>query len=68
VRIKTGRKWIGKAIEKPGSLRATVRDRFGNMGFTQRGTINVDILNELAKASGVTGQRARLAKKLRGFK
>lgn len=58
-------KWIAGAIEKPGTLRATVQRRFGKKGFTQRGTIKVSILNKLSKEKGVTGKRARLAKTLR---
>jgi len=57
--------WIQRAIEKPGTLRATVRRRYGSRGFTQRGTIKVKILRRLAKAKGVTGRRARLALTLR---
>lgn len=58
-------KWIAPAIKKKGALRSTVLRRFGNKGFTQRGTIKVSVLNKLSKEKGVTGQRARLAKTLR---
>jgi len=59
--------WIQEAIEKPGALRETVKRRFGGRGFTERGTIKVEVLHKLAKEKGVTGQRARLALKLREF-
>jgi len=64
-RRRRRKRWIQQAIEKPGSLRATVRRRYGNRGFTQRGTIKVKVLHELAKKKGVTGRRARLALTLR---
>ena len=60
--------WIQEAIKKPGALRETVRRRFGDKGFTKKGTIKVEVLRFLSKEKGVTGQRARLALKLRGFK
>ena len=60
--------WIQEAIKKPGALRETVKRRFGKEGFTSRGTIKVKILRVLAQEKGVTGQRARLALKLRSFK
>jgi len=59
--------WIQEAIEKPGALIATVKRRFGRKGFTERGTIKVELLHKLAKKKGVTGFRARLALKLREF-
>ena len=54
------KKWINKAISKPGALRKTT-------GTPEGKTIPVSKLRELAKQSGKTGQRARLALTLRGF-
>jgi len=62
------RRWIKGAIKHPGALRATVRRRYGDAGFTARGTIKAGVLSELAKTPGVTGKRARLARTLRGFR
>jgi len=62
------RKWIGKAIRKPGALRSYVKRKYGAKGFTKRGTIKVSILRDLANEPGKTGQRARLALRLRGYK
>jgi hypothetical protein len=58
-------KWIQGAVEKPGALRETVRRRYGERGFTERGTIKVETLDKLAREPGVTGRRARLARTLR---
>jgi len=53
--------WIAGAIKKPGALRRTA-------GVKKGEKIPVATLNRLAKKKGVTGKRARLAKKLRTFK
>tara|TARA_R110000744_G_scaffold210877_1_gene329975 strand:+ start:88 stop:651 length:564 start_codon:yes stop_codon:yes gene_type:complete len=53
--------WIESAIKKPGSLRKT-------LGVKKGETIPKAKLNAAAKEKGVTGQRARLAKTLKGFK
>ena len=59
------RKWIHKAIEKPGSLRKQMRQKYGSKAFTARGTIKVEYLEKAAKEKGKMGQRARLAMTLR---
>jgi hypothetical protein len=64
VRPRTER-WIQGAIEKPGSLRETVQRKYGKGGFTGRGTIKTEVLEDLAKEKNVTGRRARLALTLR---
>lgn len=53
-------KWISKAIKKPGALHR-------ELGVPQGKKIPAKTLNKAAKASGKLGQRARLAKTLRGF-
>ena len=57
------KKWIQQAIKKPGSLRATAK-RAGKL----KDGIDASWLESASKKKGVTGQRARLAKTLRGFK
>ena len=53
-------KWIQKAIKKPGALHR-------ELGVPEGKKIPAKKLNEAAKKSGKIGQRARLAKTLRGF-
>lgn len=53
-------KWIQKAIKKPGALKK-------QLGVPEGKSIPVKKLAKAAKASGKLGQRARLAKTLRGF-
>lgn len=53
-------KWIQKAISKPGSLRKS-------LGIKEGKTIPIKTLEKAAKKPGKMGQRARLAKTLRGF-
>lgn len=53
-------KWIQKAIKKPGALRR-------ELGVPADKKIPAKKLNAAAKKPGVEGQRARLAKTLRGF-
>jgi len=53
--------WIQKAIKKPGSLRAS-------LGVKKGEKIPAKKLNKAAKAGGKLGQKARLAKTLKGFK
>ena len=60
IKAKTGG-WIQKAIKKPGALRAS-------LGVKKGKDIPVKKLNKAAKKKGKLGQRARLAKTLRGFK
>lgn len=52
--------WIKGAIKKPGSLRKSLRIKAGQK-------IPAKKLNAAAKKGGKLGQRARLAKTLRGF-
>ena len=53
--------WIAGAIKKPGSLRRKLGVKAGK-------TIPAKKLNAAAKKPGKLGQRARLAKTLKGFK
>ena len=53
--------WIQKAIKKPGSLRKS-------LGVKKGQKIPASKLNKAAKKGGKLGQRARLAKTLKGFK
>ena len=53
--------WIQKAIKKPGSLRKSLGVKKGHKIPAQK-------LNAAAKKPGKLGQRARLAKTLKGLK
>jgi len=53
-------KWIQGAIKHKGALRET-------LGVPEGKKIPAKRLNAAAKKPGITGQRARLAKTLRGF-
>lgn len=53
-------KWIQKAIKKPGALREA-------LGVKEGKKIPAKKLEAAAKKPGKLGQRARLAKTLRGF-
>ena len=53
-------KWIQKAIKKPGALRSA-------LGVKEGKAIPKKKLEAAAKKPGKMGQRARLAKTLRGF-
>jgi len=53
-------KWIQKAISKPGALHK-------QLGVPEGKKIPAKTLAKAAKAPGKLGQRARLAKTLRGF-
>jgi len=55
------KKWIKKAIKKPGALRKS-------LGIKKGEKIPAKKLNEAAKKPGKLGQRARLAKTLRKMK
>ena len=59
--MKSDKNWIQKAIKKPGSLR-----RY--LGVKKGQKIPAKKLNAAAKKGGKLGQRARLAKTLKGFK
>ena len=54
-------KWIQKAIKKPGALHQ-------QLGIPQGKPIPAKTLDKAAKADGKLGQRARLAKTLKGMK
>lgn len=54
-------KWIQKAIKKPGALRK-------QLGIKGDKPIPAKTLDRAAKAPGKLGQRARLAKTLKGMK
>ena len=53
--------WISKAIKKPGALRE-------QLGIKGKKPIPAKMLDRATKAPGKLGQRARLAKTLRGMK
>ena len=59
--MKSDKNWIQKAIKKPGSLRKS-------LGVKKGQKIPASKLNAAAKKGGKLGQRARLAKTLKGFK
>ena len=60
IKAKDG-KWIQKAIKKPGALRQS-------LGVKKGKDIPAKKLDSAAKKKGKLGQRARLAKTLKGFK
>lgn len=53
--------WISEAIKKPGALRE-------QLGIKGKKKIPAKMLDRAAKAPGKLGQRARLAKTLKGMK
>ena len=55
------KQWIQKAIKKPGALREA-------LGVKEGKTIPAKKLSAAAEKPGKMGQRARLAKTLKGFK
>lgn len=55
------KKWIAKAIKKPGALRK-------EMGVKKGEKIPAGKLDKAAKAPGLLGKRARLAKTLKKMK
>jgi len=64
VEMKKGgsaKNWIQSAIKKPGALRE-------QLGIKGKKPIPAKMLDKAAKAPGKLGQRARLAKTLRGMK
>ncbi len=64
-RRNTGR-WIQEAIKRPGRLRAYVQRVYGARGFTERGTIRVEVLRELSRHTNRSlAAAARLALRLR---
>jgi len=62
------KKWIQPAIKHKGALKQSIKRKYGNKAFTDRGTIKMEYLNKAAKQPGKMGQRARLAKTLRKMK
>lgn len=58
---KKDKKWIQKAISKPGALRKT-------LGVKKGKDIPEKKLETAAKKPGITGKRARLAITLKGLK
>jgi hypothetical protein len=58
---RTPTKWIKSAIKKPGALR-------DSLGIKKGKKIPAKTLAAAAKKPGKMGQRARLAKTLKGFK
>ena len=61
-------RWIHGAIKRPGRLRRYVARVYGDKGFTQKGTIRVEVLREIAKRKDGLGRAARLALTLRRFR
>ena len=59
--MKSDKKWIQKAVKKPGALRKS-------LGVKKGQKIPAKKLNAAAKKGGKLGQRARLAKTLKGLK
>ena len=59
--MKSDKKWIQKAVKKPGALRKS-------LGVKKGQKIPAKKLNAAAKKGGKLGQRARLAKTFKGFK
>lgn len=62
--------WIQEAIEKKGSLRNYVKQKYGKRGFikspkTGKPIIKREVLQRLSKKKGAIGKRARLALTLR---
>lgn len=53
--------WIDEAVSKPGALRA-------QLGIPKGEKIPAGMLAKAAKAPGKLGQRARLAKTMKGFR
>ena len=58
--MATQKKWMQKAVQKPGALRKSVGVKPGQK-------IPVSTLDSLAKKPGITGKRARLALTFRKF-
>lgn len=58
-----GRKWAKGAAhpQERGALRRYVRRKYGSGGFTQRGTLKVDVLRKIVHQSGVWARRAQFA-------
>lgn len=54
-------RWIQEAVKRPDRLRRYVAWVYGQEGFTQRGTIRVEVLREIAKRKDGLGRAARLA-------
>lgn len=61
VKVMSDKKWVQKAIKKPGALHK-------EMGIPQGKKIPKAKLDAAAKKGGKLGKRARLAETLRGMK
>lgn len=61
---KVPTKWIQKAIQKPGSLRATAKKKGLIKGEEK---LTSSDLSKLEKSGGKTAKRARLARTLKGL-
>lgn len=59
--MATKKNWIAEAVKKPGALRK-------ELGVKEGKTIPAKKLAKAAKAPGKLGQRARLAKTLKGLR
>lgn len=59
--MRAKKNWIASAVSKPGALRKTLGAKAGK-------PIPETKLAAAAKKPGITGQRARLAQTLKGFK
>ncbi len=59
--MATKKKWISKAIKKPGALSKA-------LGVPMKENIPEKMLDKAAKAKGKMGKRARLAKTLKAMK
>ena len=44
------KKWMGKAVKRPGALRAKVEERYGRNGFDKKGRIKMSVLQEMASS------------------
>lgn len=58
-------KWIQKAVKKKGALRQDVRQRYGDKGFTQKGTIRQDKLEHISKEKTKAGKPTKASRRAR---
>lgn len=59
------KKWIQKAIQRPGALRKKAKSAGA---ITKKGTIKKSYISKQAKGKGRTGRQARMAKTLSGLR
>jgi len=50
------KKWIQHAVKRKDALREYVRSHYGKEGFTERGSIKVEVLRELSRERLGRGQ------------